>query len=121
MSRQKPNIITPFDEKQRFKDFVKEVINDSWIYTITPDLISLNGDLFTLTLQNKKFVFEEIRVDQLSDYIDVYLQGIKKSENTYLVSDNGSDIVITFTESITLYPNDIVASDFFVKGKIVTR
>lgn len=121
MSKQKPNIITPFNDKQRFKDLVNEVINDSWIYTQVPDSISLNGVLFTLTLQNKKFVFEDIRVDPTSDYVDVYLQGIKKSANTYSVLDNGSDILITFTENITLAPEEIQSDDFSVKGKIVNR
>lgn len=121
MSKQKPNIIVPFDDKQRFKDLVNEVINDSWIYSVVPDFISLNGVLFTLTLQNKKFVFEEIKVDDLSDYVDVYLQGIKIPASTYSVLDNGSDIIITFTENITLAPNSIVRTDFSVKGKIVNR
>jgi hypothetical protein len=121
MSKQKPNIIVPFDDKQRFKDLVNEVINDSWIYSVVPDFISLNGVLFTLTLQNKKFVFEEIKVDDLSDYVDVYLQGIKIPASTYSVLDNGSDIVISFTENITLAPEEIVSTDFSVKGKIVNR
>ena len=121
MSKQKPNIITPFDDKQRFKDLVQEVINDTTIFTHIPDSISLNGDLFTITLSNKKFVFEEIKVDSGSDYIDVYLQGIKSDAASYSVTDNGTNIVINFTESITLNPELIVNTDFSVKGKIVSR
>ena len=121
MSKVKPSIITPFNDRQRFKNLVQEVINDSWIYTLTPESISLNETLFTLNLINKKFVFEDIKVDDLSDYVDVYLQGIKKTSDTYLVTDNGSDIIITFTENITYRPIDIVADDFSVKGKIVSR
>jgi hypothetical protein len=121
MSRLKPNIITPFNDKKRFKDLVLEVINDTSIYATIPDSISLSGQLFTLTFTNKKFVYEEIKVDNLSDYVDVYLQGIKKPADTYSVLDNGSDIVITFTENITLVPAEIVRTDFSVKGKIVNR
>lgn len=121
MSREKPNIITPFDDKQRFKDLVQEVINDTTIFTHIPDSISLSGGLFTLTLSNKKFVFENIKVDSSSDYVDVYLQGVKKTANNYSVTDNGTDIVINFSESITLRPEDIVSTDFSVKGKIVSR
>lgn len=121
MSRLKPNIITPFNDKKRFKDLVLEVINDTSIYVNIPDSISLNGVLFTLIFENKKFVYEEISVDNLSDYIDVYLQGIKKPADTYSVLDNGSDIVITFTENITLRPDEIVRTDFSVRGKIVNR
>lgn len=121
MSKIKPNIITPFNDKQRFKNLVLEVINDTTIYTLIPEIISLNGDIFTLTLTNKKFVFEDVKVDVLSDYIDVYLQGIKKSSDMYSVTDNGSDIIITFTETITLVPSEIVRTDFSVKGKIVSR
>lgn len=121
MSKSKPNIITPFDDKQRFKNLVKEVINDTSIFTHVPDSISLSGELFTLTLSNKKFTFEEIKVDGLSDYIDIYLQGVKKASDIYSVTDNGTDIVINFTENITLAPELIVNTDFSVKGKIVSR
>jgi ribosome biogenesis SPOUT family RNA methylase Rps3 len=116
-----PKIIVPFDDKQRFKDLVLNVIEDSWIYTVAPNSISLDGVLFTLTLSNKKFVFEDIKVDGLSDYIDVYLQGIKKASNTYEVIDNGNDIIISFNQTITLRPQDIVKEDFLIKGKIVNR
>jgi hypothetical protein len=53
--------------------------------------------------------------------VDVYLQGIKKPSDTYSVTDNGTDIIINFTENITLRPQDIVVTDFSVKGKIVSR
>jgi hypothetical protein len=121
MSKSKPNIITPFDDKQRFKNLVQEVINDTTIFTHVPDSISLSGNLFTLTFSNKKFVYEDVKVDILSDYVDIYLQGIKKNSDTYTVTDNGTNIVINFTENITLDPPSIVNTDFSVKGKIVSR
>lgn len=124
MSKSKPNIIVPFNDRQRFKDLVQEVINDTTIFTHIPDSISLDTEtstLFTLTLSNKKFVYEDIKVDVSSDYVDVYLQGIKKTSNTYRVTDNGTDIKIIFSETITLRPVDIVNTDFSVKGKIVSR
>lgn len=119
MSKRKPNIITPFNDRQRFKDLVNEVINDSWIYSHTPDLISLNGVLFTLTLLNKKFTFEEIKVDLTSDYVDVYLQGIKIPADTYTIVESGANIVITFNQNFTLVPEEIVRTDFSVKGKLL--
>jgi hypothetical protein len=121
MSKTKPNIVTPFDDKQRFKDLVLQVINDTAIYTHNVDTLSLNGELFTLTLLNKKFVFEEIKVDILSDYVDVYLMGIKKTSDTYSVTDNGTNIIINFNQGITYTPSEIVAGDFVIKGKIVSR
>jgi len=121
MTKVKPNIVTPFNDRARFKNLVQEVINDTTIFTHIPDSISLSGNLFTLTLSNKKFVFEDIKVDIESDYVDIYLQGIKKPADIYSVTDNGSDIIINFTENITLRPQDIVATDFSVKGKIVSR
>jgi len=121
MSKVKPNIVTPFNDRLRFKNLVQEVIDDTTIFTYIPDSISLSGTLFTLTLSNKKFVYEDIKVDINSDYVDVYLQGIKKTSDTYSVTDNGTDIVINFTENITFRPNDIVRTDFSVKGKIVSR
>jgi len=121
MSKIKPNIITPFNDRARFKSLVQEVINDTTIFTHIPDSISLSGALFTLTLSNKKFTYEDIKVDIESDYIDIYLQGVKKPSDTYSVTDNGTDIVINFTDDITLRPADIVNTDFSVKGKIVSR
>tara|TARA_Y100000389_G_scaffold198818_1_gene236020 strand:- start:451 stop:816 length:366 start_codon:yes stop_codon:yes gene_type:complete len=121
MSKKKPNIVTPFDDKERFKNLVQEVINDTTIFSHIPNSLSLSGDLFTVTLSNKKFVFEDIKVDSSSDYVDVYLTGIKKPSSTYSVTDNGTDIVINFTENITLAPELVVVTDFSVKGKIVSR
>ena len=120
-SKKKPNIITPFNDRERFKNLIQEIINDTTIFTHVPDSISLVGVLFTITLSNKKFVYEEVKVDALSDYIDVYLQGVKKTSTLYSVTDNGSDIIIQTNQTITLDPSSIVASDFVVKGKIVTR
>lgn len=121
MSKPRPNIITPFNDRQRFKDLVQEVINDTTIFTHIPDIISFNGLLFTLILLNKKFVFEEIKVDVLFDYVDVYFQGLKVPGNIYSVTDNGTNIVIIFTEGITANPGSIQSISFSVKGKIVSR
>lgn len=120
-SRVKPNIITKFDDKQRFKSLMLETFKDMEIFSHIPDSISLNGVLFTLTLSNKKFIFQDVSVDADSDYIDIYLQGVKKTGNTYSVIDNGTNVVINFTENITLRPSEIVKTDFEVKGKIASR
>lgn len=117
----RPNIITPFNDKKRFKDLVLNVISDSSIYSVTPDSISLDGVLFTLYLLNKKFVFEDMKVDNLQDYVDIYLQGIKKTSNVYTVTDDGTNIIINFTDNITLKPDEILVDEFLVKGKIVSR
>lgn len=123
MSKTRPNIVTPFNDRERFKSLVQEVINDTTIYTHIPDSISLDvtQKLFTLVLLNKKFTFEDIKVDDLSDYVDIYLQGIKKTSDVYSVTENGNNIIINFTENITLDPPSIVNTDFSVKGKIVSR
>ena len=119
--RVKPNIVTAFDDKQRFKNLIQDVFNDMEIFSHIPDSIGLSGVLFTLTLNNKKLVYEEMRVDILSDYVDIYLQGIKKNADTYTVTDDGTNIIINFTKNITLDPPSIVNTDFSVKGKIVSR
>ena len=120
-SKKKPNIITPFNDRERFKNLIQEIINDTTIFTHVPDSISLVGVLFTITLSNKKFVYEEVKVDALSDYVDIYLQGVKKTSTLYSVTDNGSDIIIQTNETICADPSSIVKEDFVVKGKIVTR
>ena len=120
-SKKKPNIITPFNDRERFKNLIQEIINDTTIFTHVPDSVALNGVLFTITLLNKKFVYEEVKVDSLSDYVDIYLQGVKKTSSLYSVTESGSDIIIQTNETITLDPAEIVSSDFVVKGKIVSR
>lgn len=121
MTKKKPNIVVPHNGISATNSLVNAVIDDFFVYSHTPDSLSLNGDLFTLTLNNKKFVYQELEVDSNKDYVNIYLQGVLKDGSTYSVEDNGTNIVIEFNESITLRPEDIVASDFEVRGKIVSR
>ena len=120
-SKRKPNIVTPFNDRKRFKDLIQEIINDTTIFTHVPDSIVLNGVLFTITLLNKKFVYEEVKVDSLSDYVDVYLQGVKKTSSVYSVTESGSDIIIQTNETITADPAEIVSSDFVALISVFTR
>ena len=113
----------PFNDRSRIKELVYEVFEDTLKTTYSLidgiDTMQLNGTLFTITLVNKKFEFEEIKIDNDKDYIDVYLQGLLKDPNTYDVIKSGNNIIITFNQSITYTPNEIIISDFSVKGKIV--
>ena len=120
MSKQKPNIITPFNDKQRIKNLILEVIDDTFISTHTPDTVTLD-EFITLTLVNKKFVFQDVAVDTLSEYVDVFTTGLKQKDNSYSVTDDGSNIVISFTESLGLDDSLFTTDDFEVKGKIVSR
>lgn len=120
MSKQKPNIITPFDDKLRIKNLILEVIDDTFISTHTPDTVTLD-EFITLTLVNKKFVFQDVAVDTLSEYVDVFTTGLKQKDNSYSVTDDGSNIVISFTESLGLDDSLFTTDDFEVKGKIVSR
>ena len=47
----------------------------------TPNSISLDGSNFILTLSNKKFLDEELKIDSSSDYVDIYLQ----SQNSIII------------------------------------
>jgi hypothetical protein len=124
MSRSRPNINIDTTQKLRdrlgFKQFVLKVNSDTFIYTYTPNLISLDesGRLFTLTLLNKKFIFDILEVDNVKDYIDVYLFGIKQPQDKYGVESNGNNIIVTFTSDVTRLPNEVNTTDFEIKGKI---
>ena len=83
--------------------------------------MSLDGSIFTLTLNNKKFTYEEVKVDSSSDYVDIYLQTIKVSSNTYTIIENGTNLTVTFNQSIAASPEDIEVGDFEIRGKIVSR
>ena len=124
MARQLPNIdransLTKRDRTE-FRNFVTDVIIDTFIYKYIPTSISLDGTgtLFTLTLQNKRFIIDILEVDNIKDYIDVYLFGVIQPQDRYNVSVAGNNIIVTFTVDITRLPADVVRTDFEVKGKI---
>ena len=125
MARTKPNIDLGNTNKRRdresFKNFVLEVIEDTFIFEATPTAISLDGEtqtLFTLNLDGFRFVYEDLVVADSKDYLDVYLYGVKQTNDRYLVTFDTTSITITFTESITRVPTDVISTDFEIKGKI---
>lgn len=140
-TRPKPHIdlgsITKRRDRLSFKNFVLEVIDDTFIFEVTPTDISLDGELFTLILgpvdnsapsdgdytdygdvKGYRFVYEDLVVADSKDYLDVYLYGVKQEGDKYNVTFDDTSITITFTQSITRVPTDVVRTDFEVKGKI---
>ena len=124
MSRSIPNINIDTTQKLRdrlgFKQFVLKVNSDTFIYSYIPNSISLDesNKLFTLTLINKKFIFDILEVDNVKDYIDVYLFGIKQPQDRYEVDWTDTNIIVTFTSDVTRLPNEVKTTDFEIKGKI---
>ena len=121
MSRKKPNIITPYDTKGQSNDLIQNIFDDMFVSHHTPNSLNLNGIIITLTLTNKKFLDEEVKIDSSSDYVDIYLQSIKISSDKYEIIDDGTNIVVTFNQALVAEPDSLVANDFLVKGKIVSR
>lgn len=124
MSRIVPNINIDTTQKLRdragFKEFVLRVNTDTFTYSHRPNTISLENEIFfTLTLQNKRFIFDILEVDDVTDYIDVYLFGVKQPQDRYNAEVVGNNIIVTFTADITRLPNQVSAADFEIKGKIV--
>ena len=102
-----------------FKQFVLQVNTDTFIYSYFPNEIEVNNEIyFTLTLINKRFIFDILEVDNVKDYVDVYLYGVKQPQDRYDVTVINTNIVITFTADITRVPADVKATDFEIKGKI---
>jgi hypothetical protein len=123
MARQLPNIVVGTSLKMRdrlgFRDFVLKVNTDTFLYEFQPtELEVINDGIFILYLRNKRFLIDDLQVDNTKDYIDIYLYGVRQPQDRYVVNVIGNDIVITFTESITRLPNDVDANDFRIKGKI---
>ena len=109
MSRKVPNIYAGNTVKKRdrqsFKNFVLEVIKDTFINEFTPTSSSLDSStqtLFTLFLGSKdgnndgdlldrvdingyRFNYEDLQVDNAYDYIDIYLYGVKQDKSKYNV------------------------------------
>ena len=123
MSRTVPNIDINATQKLRdragFKDFVLQVATDTFIYSYNPNTIQIaDGIYFTLTLENKRFIFDILELDNVKDYIDVYLFGVKQPQDRYTAMVDGSNIVVTFVADITRLPNEVKTTDFEIKGKI---
>jgi hypothetical protein len=118
----RPNIpVGAYNDKTRIKNLINEVVSDALFYnSFTPNLVYRDGVIFTLVLENKKFNFEELQVDNASEYLDIFLQDIKKTSDSYSVTTTDTNIVITFNQTITRRPQDIVPEDFLIKGKIVS-
>jgi hypothetical protein len=123
MRRQVPNITLDTTQKLRdragFKEFVLQVNTDTFTYSYTPDNISVQDDIyFTLNLNNKRFIFDILEIDDVRDYIDVYLFGVKQPQDRYNVEVIGNNIIVTFVADITRLPNEVNAANFEIKGKI---
>jgi len=123
MARKLPNIDRGNDlvKRQRleFKNFVLRVNTDTFIFSHVPDEIEVSENIyFTLRLLNKKFVFDILEVDDVRDYVDVYLFGIKQPQDRYNIVVEGNNIIVTFSSDITRLPNEVGLTDFEIKGKI---
>jgi hypothetical protein len=123
MRRTTPNININTTQKLRdragFKEFVLKVNTDTFIYSYIPDEIQVSDDIyFTLTLINKKFIKDILEVDNVKDYFDVYLFGVKQPQDRYEVDWTDTDIIVTFIADVTRLPNEVNASNFEIKGKI---
>jgi hypothetical protein len=124
MARQIPNINSGNfliqRERLAFKQFVLKVNTDTFIYTYNPNTIVLDetGRLLTLTLLNKKFIFDLLQIDDVKDYVDVYLFGVKQPQDRYDINVDSNNIIVTFTSDITRLPNEVKTTDFEIKGKI---
>ena len=124
MRRPIPNInvnnTQKFRDRAGFKQFVLQVNTDTFIYSYFPNTIALNENktLFTLTLLNKKFIFDILEIDNVKDYVDVYLFGVKQPQDRYTIVANGNNIIVTFSIDITRLPAEVKETDFEIKGKI---
>jgi hypothetical protein len=123
MRRQVPNITLDTTQKLRdragFKEFVLQVNTDTFTYSYTPNSISVQDDIyFTLNLNNKRFIFDILEIDDVRDYIDVYLFGVKQPQDKYNAEVVGNNIIVTFVADITRLPNEVNAANFEIKGKI---
>ena len=122
--RRKPNILIDTTQKLRdreaFKEFVLQVNKETFVYQFRPTSISVSDSIyFTLNLNNKRFIVDILEVDNIKDYIDIYLYGVKQPQNRYDVIVDGNNIIVTFVADITRLPNEVSANDFEIKGKIV--
>jgi hypothetical protein len=152
MTRKVPDIYSGNTQKKRdrqsFKNFVLEVIEDTFINEFEPTSASLDSEtqtLFTLFLgptdksgsipdiAGYRFTYEDLQVDNAYDYLDVFLYSVKQDRSKYdveLYDGNGTqltsgqyasgskEIRLIFNEDITRIPTEVDRTDFVIKGKI---
>lgn len=175
MGRDVPNIYVGNTVKKRdrlaFKEFVTEVITDTFISQFTPTSSSLDGELFTVFLgpvnnsptgsgdidvtdnefsasvriqdeadiEGYRFLSDQLQVDNVKDYVDIYLFGVRQPKSkydielyTYNIEDLSeeptlvetsttgaeNEIRFIFNESITRVPSKVEESDWDIRGKI---
>ena len=123
MARRTPNILIDTTQKLRdrlgFKEFVLQVNKETFVYQFSPTSISVSDSIyFTLNLNNKRFIVDILEVDNIKDYIDIYLYGVKQPQDRYEVLVDGNNIIVTFVADVTRLPNEVSANDFEIKGKI---
>jgi len=152
MARKVPDIYSGNTQKKRdrqsFKNFVLEVIEDTFINEFEPTSASLDSEtqtLFTLFLgptdksgsipdiAGYRFTYEDLQVDNAYDYLDVFLYSVKQDKSKYdveLYDGNGTqltsgqyasgskEIRLIFNEDITRIPTEVDRTDFVIKGKI---
>lgn len=147
MARKVPDIYSGNTVKKRdrqsFKNFVLEVIEDTFINEFDPTSASLDPDtqsLFTLflgpteSITGYRFTYEDLQVDNAYDYLDVFLYGVKQDSSKYDVelydgdgtqltsgqyASGSKEIRFIFKEDITRIPTEVDRTDFAIKGKIV--
>lgn len=100
-----------------YKKYIIGVVEDTFIYETKPTSIELDNGLFSLFLENKRFIVDILQVDTVEDYINVYLFGVKQPQSKYNVNYSDNTISIKFIENITRIPEKIIVDDFIVKGK----
>ena len=123
MSRKLPNINIDTTQRLRdrlgFREFVLQVNKETFTFNYVPDLMEVENDIyFKLTLTNKRFVIDILEVDNIKDYIDIYLYGVKQPQDRYEIAIDGNNIIVTFVADITRLPKEVKAADFEIKGKI---
>ena len=152
MARKVPDIYSGNTQKKRdrqsFKNFVLEVIEDTFINEFEPTSASLDPvsqSLFTLFLgptdksgsipdiAGYQFTYEDLQVDNAYDYLDVFLYSVKQDRSKYDVelydgsgtqltsgqyASGAKEIRFIFNEDITRIPTEVDRTDFLIKGKI---
>ena len=153
MARKVPDIYSGNTQKKRdrqsFKNFVLEVIEDTFVNEFEPTSASLDPisqSLFTLFLgptdktgsipdiAGYQFTYEDLQVDNAYDYLDVFLYSVKQDKSKYdveLYDGSGTqltsgqyatgtkEIRFIFNDEITRIPTEVDRTDFVIKGKIV--
>ncbi len=90
----------------------------SKVNRITPNIVFVNDDGFIeLIFNNIDLINTKIKITNLRSKFEVYLFGVRQADSRYEIKKVENDLKVNFLQNITLIPDLVTPSNFFIVAK----